>query len=303
MVEEVKVFAPATIGNVGPGFDVLGLAISGLGDIFYARKSEHPSIKITGRDADLIPRDLDKNTVIIAAQEFCRLVGRSVSFELTINRHLPASGGLGSSASSSVAGAMIAAKLLGYINSQDLIIQAALYAETMVAGRHLDNIAPCVLGGLTIVQSIDPLQISKIPTSGHYFVVLVTPAIKINTAEARKALPTSLPQSDWVQELARVSSLVAGLATHNQEMITRGLITCFGEHYRKELVPGFDIAKQGFMELGATGFTISGAGPTCFAIFLEEPDIDGITAFSKQVFGNKTTVHLGSIEERGAYYS
>lgn len=302
MVKEVRVFAPATIGNFGPGFDVLGLAVSGLGDTFTARESDSFQIKVQGRDAGLIPLEPAKNSVTIAAQELARLVGKSIAFSLTIDRKLPASGGLGASASSAVAGAMIAAKFLDCPERQDLILEAALHAEAFVAGRHLDNIAPCILGGLTISQSVEPIQIFRAPTQGDYFIVLITPQLKINTAEARKVLPAQLSQGEWTKELAHTSTLLAGLATNNPEMIAQGLSSCYGERYRKGLIPGFDQAKAQLLENGAIAFTISGAGPSCFGLFLEKPDMDKIREISEQTLGEGTTVHLGSIEDKGAYY-
>src|SRR5688572_27720331 len=146
-------FAPGSIGNVGPGFDVLGLAVDGIGDKVTVELTKGaPRIaNITGVDADLVPRDPDRNCAAIAAHALLRPFGyRAI---VTIEKGLPLAGGMGGSAASSVAGAYAAALALGQSPAMRDVIAAALEGESVVAGRHLDNIAPSVVGGLALSRS------------------------------------------------------------------------------------------------------------------------------------------------------
>ena len=205
---QFKVFVPASIGNVGPGFDVLGLGLEELGDIFefqFKDEKEPISIFVEGVDAALVPTDPKKNTVSIAAVFFAeKLVGRPISFSLKIKRNLPIAGGLGSSAASSVAGAFAAAH---YFNKLDKawMIEAALEAESAVSGRHLDNIAPSLLGGLCVVEkSGETLDATVIPVDMDLYYVMMTPRIKLDTKSGRAILPKSLDTASWVKQLSLI---------------------------------------------------------------------------------------------------
>ena len=271
----VKVFAPGTIGNVGPGFDVLGLAVADLGDFISMERSHTTTIRVKGRDADLIPVDPKKNTVSIAANYFLKKYSdEPLGLSIEIDRNLPSSGGLGASASSSVAGAIGAAALMGMQSDTQAVIEAALVAEEFVAGRHLDNIAPCIYGGMTIVQSVDPVRIYPVPLNLELYVLLLTPNVKIKTKDSRNVLPTSLPQAEWVRQMANTASLVNGFASSDLEMIKVGLVDEYGEKYRKKLIPKFEDAKDIAMGAGALGFSISGAGPTCFGLYDSKNDAE-----------------------------
>ncbi|SMF69795.1 homoserine kinase [Pseudobacteriovorax antillogorgiicola] len=296
----VKVFSPGSIGNVGPGFDVLGLAVAELGDTVSMEWGENETrVNITGRDADLIPTDPSENTVTLAAQAYLAREGFRRALDVHIERALPSSGGLGASAASSVAGAMAAAALLGKEDDHQGVVEAALTAETHVAGRHLDNIAPSVYGGLTLVQSVDPIRIHQVAVGCQPTLLLVTPNIKIKTKDSRSVLPEKLIQSDWVRQMANTCTLVNGFSRGDFDMIKHGLEDGYGERYRSPLIPGFDEAKDVCMELGALGFSISGAGPTCFAFFERRDDAEKAKEPLHHVFGD-CTVFIGSIAAEGA---
>ena len=301
-MESVRVFAPGTIGNVGPGFDILGLCVSGLGDSFEAIPSKEYKIEIEGRDSNVIPIDPNINTVTIAARKVFELLGEEQPFSLKISRQLPSSGGLGASASSSVAGAMIAAKFLGKEADQQLIIEGALHAETFVAGRHLDNIVPCVFGGLTLVESVDPIRVHSLDIKNEYHIALCTPQLKIRTADARKVLPVNLEQGAWVEEMAKATTLITGFSQGKDDLIRTAMKDCYGERFRKSLIPGFDKVQEEILKLGAISFSISGAGPTCFALFKNQPSSDDILNICDQFFGTGTGIHLGKIDRQGAYF-
>ena len=188
------VFAPASIGNVGPGFDVLGLAVEGPGDEVRLERVDGPSSieEVSGLDAELIPREPDKNVVTVAAEAMLRALGEAGGVRVWLRKGIAQSGGLGGSAASSVAGALAAALAAGHQPRPVEVMAAALTAEASVAGRHLDNIAACVLGGLTLVRSTDPIDVVRVPLARPLWVALVTPAVRLETRTARSVLsPTS----------------------------------------------------------------------------------------------------------------
>lgn len=296
----VKVFSPGTIGNVGPGFDVLGLAIAGLGDTITMEESDETRIEIHGRDANLLPTDPQENTVSIAAKALFDHFGKSIDLNIRIDRDLPCSGGLGASASSSVAGALGAAALIGNQDDRTAIIEAALVAEAYVAGRHLDNIAPCLYGGLTIVQSVDPARIHQVPMNCDLFAMLITPAIKIKTKDSRAVLPESLKQGDWIQQMANTATLVNGFSLGNSAMIASGLEDHYGEKFRSKLIPHFDQAKALALDSGALGYSISGAGPTCFALFESHEKATACQKQMESLYNGECSSHVGELSREGA---
>ena len=262
------VFAPASIGNVGPGFDVLGLAVEGVGDEVRLERTDGPSTieEITGVDAELIPRAPERNVVTVAAEAMLRVLGEGGGVRVWLHKGIPQSGGLGGSAASSVAGAYAAAVASGRDASPLEVMAAALTAEATVAGRHLDNIAACVLGGLTLVRSTDPIDVVRVPIARPLWVALVTPAVRLETRTARSVLSPTSDRADWVQQMANTAALLHGLASGDLGLVSRSLVDGFAEPKRAPLIPRFAEVKRAALEAGALGSSISGAGPTIFAL-------------------------------------
>ncbi len=296
-----RVFAPATIGNVASGFDVLGLAVDGLGDSFEISPAAAYHIEVAGRDAEAVPLEPERNTVTIAAEAYYRLAGiKPRPFRVKLQRSLPLAGGLGSSAASSVAGAMAAAELAQVGERPDLILRAALEAESYVAGPHLDNIAPCYFGGLTLVQDTETLKIYPIKLGLELYLVLATPPIKIHTKDARRVLPTQLSTAAWTRQMAHCTTLALALASGDHEQLRFGLTDPFAEVARSPLIPKFNEAKARALELGAYGFSISGSGPTCFALTADRSQALQVGAVLLEVFGPETSLHIAKPRTRGA---
>ena len=264
-------FAPGSIGNVGPGFDVLGLAVEACGDRVTVELSEGEPriISVTGWDAHLIPLDPDANVAMIAARAWLRSAGVDASPVLTIEKGLPLSGGLGGSAASSVAGAFAASEAAGVAASPESIMLAALEGESVVSGPHLDNIAPSVLGGLALVRSVEPLDVISLPVSDEWWVALVTPHVRIETRSARALLPEVWPRERWIQQMANTASMVHAFATGNTGLMERSLVDHFAEPVRSALIPRFAEVKSAALDNGGFGCSISGSGPTIFALVLE----------------------------------
>lgn len=300
-----KVFSPATIGNVSSGFDILGLALSDLGDWFHFSESKTTEIIVRGTDSHLIPIEPDQNALTISASKyFSNCSHKNIDFTVTMIRHLPLSGGLGSSAASSVAGALAAATLLkhdpGLPEIKLEIMRAALAGESKVSGRHLDNIAPCLLGGLTLVQDIDLFQVLPLKLKFDSWITVASPPLRLQTKDSRKVLALSLPTEVWTKQMAHCTSLVMGMTTGNQEAIRFGLIDLFAEPARSQLIPGFLEAKKLALQAGALGFSISGSGPSCFALSPSKEIAETVARDLRNIWGNDLKTIVCQPTQKGA---
>ncbi|HET8948347.1 MAG TPA: homoserine kinase [Candidatus Polarisedimenticolia bacterium] len=271
----VRVFAPASIANLGPGFDCLGVALDGPGDVVTARRRDggRPGVEITAitGDAGGIPLAAEENCAGRAALAVLRQIpgkaGREVSVEMTIHKGLPRGSGLGSSAASAVAGAVAAHLLLDSPVGRHQLLDAALEGEAVASGgRHADNLAASLLGGFTIVRSHDPLDVIRLEAPPQARFVVVLPEMEISTRYARSILPETVPLADAVSNAAHAAALVAAVARANVADLGRAIVDRVIEPARRHLIPGFDEVKRAALEAGACGASISGAGPAVFAV-------------------------------------
>jgi homoserine kinase len=293
-------FAPASIGNVGPGFDVLGLAVDGIGDRITVELTDGEArvAAVTGRDSKFIPLDSSRNVAAIAACSWLNNAGIDKRPVVTIDKGLALAGGMGGSAASSVGGAFAASLAARQTASPESIMAAALHGEARVAGRHLDNIAPCVVGGLALVRSVDPIDVIAIAVPKDWSVVLLTPHVRIRTKEARAMLPEKWERSAWVQQMANTAALMHGFATGDGELVRRALDDRFAEPVRAPLIPNFHQVKKAALEAGALGCSISGSGPTIFAIIAGRPN-ECAAAMKAALREVSSDVHTGLIARQG----
>jgi homoserine kinase len=290
-------FAPGSIGNVGPGFDVLGLAVDGIGDRVTVELTRGDSkvVDVTGRDADLVPRDAARNCAAIAANAYLHPFGyRAI---VSIEKGLALAGGMGGSAASSAAGAYAAALALGQSPDLREIIAAALEGEAAVAGRHLDNIAPSVVGGLALSRSVDPIDVVKLPVAADWWIALVTPRVRIQTKDARALLPAHF--DEWIPQMANTTALAHAFAVADGELLRRALDDRYAEPRRASLIPRFYEVKRAALDAGAFGCSISGSGPTLFAIAANEVNARQCADAMERAFGEIASVHVGAIAKEG----
>jgi homoserine kinase len=294
-------YAPGSIGNVGPGFDVLGLAVDGIGDTVTVEltKGDAKIADVTGRDADLVPRDPERNCAAIAAHAYLRPYGERAI--VTIHKGLALAGGMGGSAASSVAGAYAAAVALGQAGLPVLhdVLAAALEGESFVAGRHLDNIAPSVVGGLALSRCVDPIDVVKLPVAADWWIALVTPRVRIQTKEARALLPDTSTRAEWIQQMANTTALAHAFAVADGELLRRALDDRYAEPRRAPLIPKFYDVKRAALEAGAFGCSISGSGPTLFAVAADEQTARQCAAAMERAFGEVASTHVGAIAKEG----
>lgn len=293
-------FAPGSIGNVGPGFDVLGLAFDGAGDTVTVELTRGDSrvVAVTGRDAELVPHDADRNCAAIAANAYLRPFGyRAI---VSLDKGLPLAGGMGGSAASSVAGAYAAGLALGQSPSIPDVLAAALEGESFVAGRHLDNIAPAVVGGLALSRSVDPIDVVKIVVAADWWVALVTPRVRIQTKDARALLPNETDRATWVQQMANTTALAQAFATGDGALLNRSLDDRYAEPKRAPLIPRFYEVKRAARDAGAFGCSISGSGPTLFAIAENETLARRVAGAMQNAFAElESSTHIGPIAKEG----
>ncbi|HEY5610064.1 MAG TPA: homoserine kinase [Thermoanaerobaculia bacterium] len=298
------VFAPGSIGNVGPGFDVLGIAVDGIGDevtIELRDPNGKPRVEVIGRDAAKIPSDPARNASALAAAAWLRRAGSALQPNVRLRKGLPAAGGLGGSASSAVAGALAAALALGETPSNGDLLEVALEVESQLSGRHLDNVAAIVFGGLTLVRSLDPPDVVRLPVDDRWWLALVTPKISIETKTARAILPAASERAVWVQQMANTAALTHALGVGDDDLVRRSLDDRFAEPLRSVWIPRFAEVKRAALEHGGLGCSISGSGPTVFAIAASEKDARRCTDAMRNAFGEvESAIHVGRIAREGA---
>lgn len=265
-------YTPGGIGNVGPGLDVLGAAVTGAGDTVVAEWCDSPGVTIREAGHPDLPTDAARHSSGVAALAVVRaatalgVTAPARGIALSVTKGLPLSGGQGGSAASAVAGAAATNALLGSPLDTTAILAASLEAEEMVAGRHLDNIAPSLLGGIVLVRSIDPIDVISLPVPPTLRVVMAHPNQRLRTADARAVLPREVPRAVAIHQMAQVSAMVAALYAGNLPLLGRALDDRIAEPARARLLPGFAEAKAAALAAGALGGSISGAGPTAFAL-------------------------------------
>jgi homoserine kinase len=306
----VTAFAPGSIGNVGPGLDILGLAVAGDGDAVRAEWLDAPGIRMLDPGHAELPREADRHASGLAAQAVLRRAGDAGTggrgIGLSVRKGLPLSGGQGGSAASAVAGAVAVNALLGDPLGQMELIEACLDAEEAVAGRHADNIAPSLLGGLVLIRSLDPLDVVQLPVPAEVHVVLAKPEQRMRTADARSVLPREVPRAVALHQAAQVAAMVAAFVLEDYDLLARSVDDRIAEPARAGLLPGFAEAKAAALGAGALGSSISGSGPTVFALARGRESAERVAAAMAAAYrarGAPCAVRVAPVDRRGATVS
>jgi len=302
----VTAFAPATVSNVACGFDVLGFALHEPGDTVTARLAgTDVHIEAIHGDGGRLPRDAARNTASVAVMALLRHLGTTRGIALTISKGLPLSSGLGGSAASAAAAVVAAAALLDARVPQDVLVACALEGERLGAGSaHADNIAPAICGGFVLVRRAMPPDIVRLPVPAGLTAVVVHPDLEIETAKARALLGTTVPLQDAVQQWANLGALIHSLHTSDFALMSRSLEDRIAEPRRAPLVPGLAAIKRAAAEAGALGSSLSGSGPSLFAL-CETPAIAdrvaaAMTAAVRAEIGGEPQTYVAQVAERGA---
>jgi homoserine kinase len=305
-------YAPGSTSNLGPGFDCLGVAFTGKGDWVTATVTEVSAgaarVRVASVSDPRIPLDPARNTAAIAAASvLSRVAASSVGLELSIEKGLPLSGGMGGSAASAVAGAVVADAVLGAGLSRERLLEAALEAESVVAGRHLDNVAPSLYGGAVLVVSQEPgsqepAHIARLRVHSSLGLVLATPAYEVETARARAVLPAGVPRGDAIGQASCLAALVIGLERGDYELVRASMQDRIAEPARASLYPGYPEARAAALAAGALGVVVSGAGPTVVAVVPldRSPQVAEALVAGYRRVGLEAVAHEARVDEEGA---
>jgi homoserine kinase len=261
-------FAPASVGNVAVGFDILGHSVPVMGDRVRATRIPGRGVRIagiTGVVTDL-PVAAERNTAGMAVTSLIERLGLDHGFELTIEKGIPLGSGLGGSAASAVAAVVAANALLDQPADPIDLLKCAIRGEAVASGTaHVDNIAPSLYGGLVLTVGIDEPIVRQIPVPDVVRCVLVHPHMELATRASRGVLQRTTALSDFVWQQANLAGFLTGCFTGDVGLIRASMIDVVIEPQRKALIPGFDAVKDAAQTNGSLGCSISGGGPTVFA--------------------------------------
>jgi len=278
-VRSATAFAPATVANVAVGFDILGFAIESVGDEITVSLTDDQTVRITqvrdltGVSAALeVPLEAKRNAATVGLIKFREDLQLDFGFQVELRKGIPLGSGMGGSAASTV-GALVAANSLleTPLARESLMPYALLGEEVASAAIHADNLAPCLLGGLTLVLSTDPFRFVSLPVPAELLAVVVHPHIRLDTRHARRILQPNISLADHVRQSASLGGFIAGCFRDDVEMIRHSLADFLIEPQRASLIPGFAEVKAAALAQGALGVSISGSGPSVFAL-VNTPD-------------------------------
>lgn len=268
-------FGPASLSNLGPGYDTLGLCIENMGDVITATLCDEPGVHVLCSGDARLPTDPVRNTAAKAANAVLELAGASMGLALTIRKGIPIGSGIGGSAASATAGAWAANVLLGQPFDRADLVEAVLEGEAVASGgcRHGDNVLPSLFGGLVLTSSVDPADYRCIRLRGAVSIAVVLPQLEIMTADARRLLPPEVPLRNAVENASDLAFLIQAVSVGDWSEAGRYMMRDrLVEPVRAELVPCYHDVRQAALAAGAAGCALTGSGPAMFAI-AESPTI------------------------------
>ncbi|MFV1980199.1 MAG: homoserine kinase [Rhodothermia bacterium] len=304
----VRAVGPASISNLGPGFDSLGLCIDTHHDVVAVSHTGEEGVQIdeiVGLDA-IIPFEAGRNTASIAASAVLRASGKGGGLRLRIQKGIPLGSGIGGSAASAVAGAMAAAAALGLSPDGPEIIEAALAGEAAASGaRHGDNVLPAFLGGFVATTPADPMHYQRIRVDARLSLALVLPSTTILTKSARSILPPDVPFESAVRNAAAAARIVASVVNEDWKALGENIMMDeIVEPMRARLVPGFGEARKAALEAGAYGAALSGSGPAIFAVCANDDHarrVAGAMADALARVGVDSAIFVAHPSNKGAF--
>ena len=272
----VTAFAPGSIGNVGVGFDMLGLALAGVGDRVTAKRTGAAGISIAeirGLDGEIhrsLSTEPHQNTASIAAHALWEAHGDSTGIELLIRKGIPLMSGMGGSAASAVAGVVAANALLPEPLPHEQLLPFAMEGEKYASGGvHADNTAPSLMGGLVLCPAVLLPRIMQIKTPTRVSSVLLHPELQVESAKARRSLAREYTLEQWLSQQGYLAGFITGCTTDDHALIRQSLHDVIIEPQRSAAVACFDAVKEAAMKADALGASLSGSGPSIFALCMD----------------------------------
>ena len=303
--DRIKVFAPATVANVACGYDILGFAIDSPGDELIMELSEKKGVEIVDiiGDEGVLPRNPLKNSASVAILDYLNYIKADFGCKIWIKKMMPSGSGLGSSAASAVAGVYAINMLCNERLTKHEMLPFLLNSEKVACGSAIaDNVAASLFGGFILVRSYEPLDVINIPVPEHLWCAVINPKVIVLTREAREILPKEIPVSISIRQGANVGGLIVGLLRGDYDLIGRSLIDYIAEPYRSKLIPGFYDMKEAAIHAGALGSSISGSGPSVFALCKGEETARKVGEAMKAVMDKKgidASVYVSKVNPTG----
>lgn len=304
-MKELHVYSPATVSNIGPGFDLMGFALNNPGDILHVRKNGKNEIRLLNNTEYDLPEDPDKNVAGVAVKAMLHDLGSLDGFDITFEQKIKPGSGIGSSAASCTAAVFGVNELLGKPLDKNKLIEYALKGEYLASKSiHADNIAPAMLGGIILIRQYNPIDLINLHAPAELWCTIAHPDIVIKTYESRQLVPGEIPLPDVLAQCGNIASLVAGITTSDYELIFRSIEDRIAEPVRKKSIPVYELLKKLLKEKGITAFNISGSGPSVFALTNAEEmadkaaDLMGTTFIEKGITCNTYTSKISETGTR-----
>ncbi|MEM7163422.1 MAG: homoserine kinase [Bacteroidota bacterium] len=304
-IQSYKVFSPATVANVGSGYDIFSLAINEPGDIIEFIPNELGVLRIENRSRSFLnmPLNPDENATTVPMALMLKDHQITKGFDVVFHQKIRPGSGLGSSAASSVAGVFYLNKVLQLNLSSVEQINYAREGERVACGSPIaDNVAACLNGGFNLIRSQDPLEVFALNYPKDLYLACVHPELEILTSESRAILPKEVSLKSAVEQNAQSAALVAGMASNNLDLISKGTTDILVEPHRKKLIKGFDELKKIVLANGGMNCSISGAGPSLFS-FCRNHEVASLIATEMNSFFNNigitSDVYISTINTDG----
>ncbi|GAB1855562.1 homoserine kinase [Flavobacteriaceae bacterium MHTCC 0001] len=302
-MNEIKLFAPATVANVSCGFDVMGFCLDTVGDEMVIRKVGKKGIFITKIEGFDLPKDPKLNVAGISALAMYEALDLDFGFEIDIYKNIKPGSGIGSSAASAVGSVFGMNELLNRPFNKTQLTEFAMKGEAFISkSEHADNIAPAIFGGFILAKSVAPLEILEIPAPDDLFATVIHPQIEIKTADSRALLPKEVSLQDATKQWANLGGLIHGLHTNNYEVIKSSLKDVIVEPHRSKLIPHFNEVKEAALNASALGSGISGSGPSIFSLCKGLETAEKVKEAIQNIYsktGIEFDIHVSKINTEG----
>ena len=302
-MDEIKIFCPASVANMSCGFDVLGFCLGPVGDEMIIRKTNSPGVKITKIQGQDLPLDVKKNVAGVAAEALLKAHPAQTGFEIEIYKKIKAGSGIGSSAASAAGAVFGINELLNKPFTAHELIAFAMEGEGLASGAaHADNVAPVLMGGITLVRTIDPVDVIKLPSPNELTAVILHPKIELKTLHAREIIKKNVTMEKAIQQWGNLGAFVSALFNEDYDLISRSLKDEIVEPMRSVLIPEFDSLKKASIDAGALGFGISGSGPSVFALTKGKDTAHKVSKVINQIIssiGIDFEIHISEINKHG----
>lgn len=302
-MDSIKIFSPSSVANLSCGFDVLGLCLDTIGDEMIIKKSTIPGLRIIKIDGEDLPLAIEKNVAGVAAKSYLNKFPTEIGIDIEIYKKIKAGSGIGSSAASAVGAVFGINELLERDIRKIDLIPYALEGEKLASGEtHADNIAPAMLGGLTLIRNVESLDIIKLPSPSELIITIIHPKIELKTSHARTIIKKQVPLKSVINQTANIAGFISGLYTNDYDLISRSLNDDIIEKERSLLIPGFNSLKKTAIEIGALGCGISGSGPSVYALSRGLTKAEEVASGFKNVIsrlGIDYDIYISKINSKG----